>query len=246
MISKKQNRTVIISGSSKGLGSYTTRYLAKNGFNVVINYNTHKKDAEALSKDLSQYTSVKVLKGDVSKFENVKSIVKKSINEFGSVDVLVNNAGIHIDNTVLNMDNTSWKKVIDTNLTGTFNFCKAVLPQMKKQHYGRIINIASFTGLVGIPGAANYAASKAGVIAFSKSLAKEVAKFGITVNAIAPGYFEIGMFKDLDKKFQKKILSDIPAERLGKPKEISELIKILISASYLTGQVFVLDGGYSA
>ncbi|MBS3168834.1 SDR family oxidoreductase [Candidatus Woesearchaeota archaeon] len=135
---------------------------------------------------------------------------------------------------------------MQTNLYGTFYFSKAVLPTMKKQKFGRIINISSYTAFTGIAGAANYVASKAGIIGFSRSLSKEVAKHNITVNTIAPGYFDTGMFYDIPKNIRKRIVEEIPAKRLGKPEEISELIKILISADYLTGQVFTLDGGYSA
>lgn len=245
MKSDSKKQTVLITGSSQGLGSYIARSLANNRFNIVINYSKHKENAEKLANKLSRQTSVKTLKGDVSKFRDVTTIVNKIVKEFGSIDVLVNNAGIHLDDNVSKMSQESWQKVIDTNLTGTFNCCKAVLPQMQKQHSGRIINIASFTAFKGVAGASNYAASKAGVIGFTKSLAREVAKYGITVNAIAPGYFDIGMFHHLDQKIKSKIMSDIPAKRLGDPKEISELIKILISSSYLTGQVFTLDGGYS-
>lgn len=242
---KSRNRTAIITGSSVGLGAHIANSLTKSGFNVVINYSKRKTDAENLAKKLSQTGSVKVIRGDVSKFADAKAVIAKTIKQFGRIDVLVNNAGIHVDETVLNMNLKSWEKVIDTNLNGTFNFSKAVLPQMKEQQFGRIINISSFTAFKGVVGAANYAASKAGIIGFTKSLAKEIAKYGITVNAIAPGYFDIGMFNDFDQKTKKKIINDIPLKRLGQPEEISELINILISSSYLTGQVFVLDGGYS-
>ena len=136
-------------------------------------------------------------------------------------------------------------KVIETNLGGTFNFCKCVLPQMRKQKYGRIINISSVVGLVGSKGASNYAASKAGIIGFTKSFAKEVAPSGITVNTIVPGFFDAGMFYHFDSKTRESILKQIPAQRLGQPHEISDLIKIIIPSPYLTGQAFVLDGGYS-
>lgn len=238
-------KTAIITGSSVGLGSHIAESLAQSGFNVIINYHRKKIDADKLAKKLSQITNVKVIKGDVASFVDTKNVIDKTIKQFGRVDVLINNAGIHIDETVANMNPKSWQNVIDINLTGVFNFSKAVLPQMKKQQFGRIINISSFTAFRGISGAANYSSSKAGVIGFTRSLAKEVARNNITVNAIAPGYFDIGMFNDLNQKIKMNIIENIPAKRLGQPKEISELIKIIIASDYLTGQTFVLDGGYS-
>ena len=241
----KNGKTVIITGSAKGLGSNIALLLAKQGHNIIINYFQSKNEAKLLGERLAKITSVKIIKGDVSKFQDTQTIIQKTIKEFGSVDILINNAGIHVDELVNKMNPNNWKNVIDVILTGTFNCSKSVLPQMIKQNYGSIINISSFTAFQGIAGASNYAASKAGVVAFTKSLAKEVSKFDITVNAIAPGYFDIGMFYDIDKKTQRKIISNIPAKRLGQPKEIFELIKIIISSRYTTGQVFTLDGGFS-
>jgi len=243
---KSDNKTAIITGSSRGLGAHIATSLAKAGFNLVLNYNTHKKDANFLFKSLSKFTKIKVMKGNVSNFTDAKKIIQNTIRNFGRIDVLVNNAGIHKDSTVLKMTPQSWNSVIDTNLNGVFNFTRAVLPKMKEQKFGRIINISSFTAFTGIPGASNYSASKAGIIGFTRSVAKEVAKFNITVNAISPGYFDIGMFYDIDKKTREQIIRKIPTNRLGKPEEISELIGILISSNYLTGQNFTLDGGFSA
>jgi len=185
------------------------------------------------------------MKCNVTKFSDISSIVKKTIQHFGRIDLLVNNAGIHYDSTVAKMNNDIWDSVLNTNLNGTFFFSKAVLPQMKKQKFGRIINISSYVAFTGLAGAANYVAAKAGIIGFSKSLAREVAKDNITVNVIAPGYFDTGMFYHLPKNIRKKIIEEIPSKRLGKPNEVSELIKILFISEYLTGQTFVLDGGYS-
>lgn len=243
---KSDNKTAIITGSSRGLGAHIATSLAKAGFNLVLNYNKNKKDADFLHKSMSKFSKVKLVKGDVSKFSNAKKIVQNTIKDFGSVDILVNNAGIHKDAFVLKMNLHSWNSVINTNLNGVFNFTKAVLPIMKQQRFGRIINISSFTAFTGIPGAANYSASKAGIIGFTKSVAKEVAKYNITVNSISPGYFDIGMFYDIGKKMRQKIIKQIPKNRLGRPEEISELIGILISSDYLTGQNFTLDGGFSA
>lgn len=243
---KPDNKTAIITGSSRGLGAHIATSLAKAGFNLILNYNTHKKDANLLFKSLSKFTKIKVVKANVSNFTDAKKIVQNAISYFGRIDVLVNNAGIHKDSTVLKMTPQNWNSIIDTNLTGVFNLTRAVLPKMKDQHFGRIINISSFTAFTGAPGASNYSASKAGIIGFTRSVSKEVAKYNITVNAISPGYFDIGMFYDIDKKMREEIIKKIPTNRLGKPEEISELIHVLISSNYLTGQNFTLDGGFSS
>ena len=244
-MTQKNKMTVIVSGSSRGLGAHIATFLAELGFNIVINYNKNKKDALILRKKLSKITNTVVMKGDVTKLSDVKAIVDKTVESFGRIDVLINNAGIHKDASIFKMTTKNWKEVLDTNLNGVFNFSKTVLPMMKKQKFGRIINISSFTAETGMAGASNYSASKSGIIGFTKSIAKEVAKYNITINVIAPGYFNIGMFYDFDLKTRNKIVKQIPSKRLGNPHEISELIQILIFSSYLTGQVFTLDGGYS-
>ncbi len=244
-MTKLLNKTAVITGAAQGLGKEISRSLARDGFNIVINYNKSKKDAEILEKELSVLTKTLTVKGDVSKFSNAQDVIKKSKKKFGRIDVLVNNAGIHIDSTVTKMTVNAWNDVINTNLGGVFNFTKAVIPIMKKQNYGRIINISSFVSFKGIEGISNYSASKAGIIGFTRSAAKEVARYNITMNSIAPGYFDIGMFHHLNPEMKKKIVKDIPAKRLGNSNEITELIQLLISSNYLTGQVFVLDGGYS-
>ena len=239
-------KIAIITGGSSGLGAYISEFLINENFSVVMTYSTSKTQGEQLKKKLSKKGNVLLAHLDVSKPSQVEKLVKKTISKFGRIDLLINNAGIHIDNTVAKMDINDWKKVIDVNLTGTFNFSKSVIPIMKSQKCGRIINISSFTAFVGVSGASNYAASKAGIVALTKSLAKEIAKYGITVNSIAPGYFDIGMFNDFDTSTKKKILSQIPSGRLGQPSEITELIKTIYHSSYLTGQIFTLDGGFSA
>jgi NAD(P)-dependent dehydrogenase (short-subunit alcohol dehydrogenase family) len=241
----QDQKTVLITGASSGLGAYLASSFSKSSMNVVINFHKGKKNADLLAKKLSLNNNVISVKGDVSKFKDAKYVVNQTIKQFGRIDVLVNNAGIHLDNTVQNMTPKTWSKVMETNLNGVFNFNKAVLPQMKKQKFGRIINISSFTAFRGVVGASNYAASKAGIVGFTKSFAKEVAKYNVTVNAIAPGYFDIGMFYDISLEVQKIIQKQIPAERLGQPEEISQLIRLLIEMDYLTGQIFTLDGGFS-
>ena len=238
-------KTVIITGASKGFGAYLVSSMINSNFNLVITYNKNKIDIQDICKNIPKKNNLEIMKCDITKVSEVKSVVNRTINRFGRIDLLINNAGIHNDKTILKMNDKDWNSVIQTNLNGCFNFSKAVLPIMTKQKFGRIINISSYAAFTGIAGAANYVASKAGIIGLSKSLAKEVAKDNITVNVIAPGYFDMGMFYDIPENIRNKILETIPAERLGKPEEISELIKILISTNYLTGQVFTLDGGYS-
>jgi len=243
---KLNSKTVIITGANRGLGKHTAIYLAKNGLNVVITYRKNKKEANELLKILSKLTNILVIKCDITNQNDIKKMVNTTKKKFGNVDILINNAGIHDDSIVTKMNFQKWNKVIETNLTGTFNVTKEVLPIMKKSKFGRIINISSFVALTGAAGASNYAASKAGIIGFTKSVAKEIARYNITANVISPGYFDEGMFYDLEPKLQKKIIQQIPSKRLGKPEEIGELITILINSSYITGQVFTIDGGVSS
>ena len=234
MSTHNENKTAIISGSSIGIGSHIAESLINDGYNVVMTYFKNKNKAEKLEKKLKKIGNVKLYKLDVSKSSNVNSLVKNSLKNFPSIDLLINNAGIHIDRNVSSMDEIAWNKVIETNLGGTFHFCKSVLPQMRKQQYGRIINIGSVVALTGSKGASNYSASKAGIIGFTKSFAREVAAFGITVNTIMPGFFDEGMFYHLDSKTRKSIIKQIPSKRLGQSHEIADLIKTIIPSSYLT------------
>ena len=241
---KKPLKTAIITGASGGLGAHMASSM-DGGFNLVLTYNKNENAAKAVAATLPEGTAA-VVQADASRYEDAERVVRDAVARFGSADVLINNAGIHMDSPIIRMSPGQWDAVIDVNLKGTFNFARAVLPGMKERGFGRIINVSSFTAFAGTPGAANYAASKAGIIGLTKSLAKEVAKYGITVNSVSPGYFDAGMFYDLDEDARKQIADRIPAGRLGRPQEISEIMSVLISCGYLTGQNFVLDGGFSA
>ena len=241
---KKPLKTAIITGASGGLGAHMASSM-DGGFNLVLTYNKNENAAKAVAATLPEGATA-VMRADASRYEDAERVVRDAVARFGGADILINNAGIHMDSPIIRMSPEQWDAVIDVNLKGTFNFARAVLPGMKERGFGRIINVSSFTAFAGTPGAANYAASKAGIIGLTKSLAKEVAKYGITVNSISPGYFDAGMFYDLDEDARRQIAAKIPAGRLGRPQEISEIISILISCGYLTGQNFVLDGGFSA
>lgn len=245
-----KNRVVIITGSSRGLGKHIALGFAREGAFVVVNY-VKRKDLAKRVVDLINSSGVFAVShgADVTNIREVNEMTKKIMEKFGKIDVLVNNAGIHEDARVLNMTEDAWKSVLSVNLTGLFNCTKAVIPVMMTQKYGRIINMSSVVGgQIGIIGTANYATSKAGIIGFTRSVAKEVAKYRITVNAIAPGYVNTGMGKRLPSELKKKTLSQIPMGRFAEPEEVVEAVLFFASdsASYVTGQVINVDGGFSA
>jgi 3-oxoacyl-[acyl-carrier protein] reductase len=188
------------------------------------------------------------IQADSAKFEDAQRVVDEVLKNFGKIDILINNAGITRDNLLLRMSEQDWDEVIETNLKGVFNFTKAVIKHMISQRSGKIINIASVVGLIGNPGQANYAASKAGIIGFTKALAKEVASRNIQVNVVAPGYVETEMTEKLSEEQKKRLFELIPAKRIAKPEEIAYVVKFLASpeADYITGQVIVVDGGLTA
>lgn len=239
-------KTALITGASGGLGRHIASYLAGKGLNLVLIYGKNKRAARAIAESLPDGSAVEIMRGDTARYDDAKRTVRDAARRFGGVDILINNAGIHDDSPVIRMSPRQWNAVIDVNLTGAFNFARSVLPAMKARGFGRIINISSVTAFAGTPGAANYAASKAGIIGLTKSLAREVARHGITVNSISPGYFDAGMFYDMSESAREESAGRIPAGRLGRPEEVSEMVSILISCGYLTGQNFVLDGGFSA
>ena len=245
-----KNKVAVITGSSRGLGKHIALAFAREGASVVVNYLKRKDLTKRVVDLINSSGGVAVSYGtDVRNAKEVNEMTKKIMEKFGKIDILVNNAGVHEDARVVNMTEDAWKNVLSVNLTGVFNCTKAVIPVMMKQKYGRIINMSSVVGgQIGIIGTANYATSKAGVIGFTRSVAREVAKYGITVNTVAPGYVNTGMGKRLPSEFKKKSLSQIPIGRFAEPKEVVEAVLFLASdsASYITGQVINIDGGFSA
>ena len=240
------NKVALITGSSRGIGKQIAIKLAKNGYNIVVNYVNKNEEVEKTIEELKQF-GVEVLEaqGDISNYEQSEKIVNSTIEKFGQIDVLVNNAGITKDMLIMRMKKEDFTKVIDVNLVGTFNITKNVIPHMMKKRTGRIINISSVVGISGNAGQCNYAASKAGIIGFTKSLAKEVASRNILVNAVAPGFIETNMTDVLQENVKEEIKKQIPLKRIGKAEDVANAVYFLTSeeSSYITGQVLQVDGG---
>ncbi len=242
------NGTIIVTGASRGIGADIARELAAAGYNLALVARS-VEPLEKLAAELNNdQVTVKVWPGDISDHETAERIVKEVHEEFGSVFGLVNNAGVTQDGLFMRMSPENWKKPIDINLNGTFYFTRAVAPIMMRQREGRIINISSVIGLTGNAGQANYAASKAGIIALTKSVAKELGGRGVTANAIAPGFIATDMTEDLPEKVRTEMLGQIPLKRFGEGKDVAGVVKFLLSkeASYITAQTLVVDGGMIA
>lgn len=238
-------KVAIITGSSRGIGKATALALAEQGGKVIVNYARSSEAADAVVTQIAEAGGEAIaLRADVSKADDVDDLIKSTMDKFGRIDVLVNNAGITRDTLLLRMKPADWQAVIDLNLTGVFLCSRAVSKVMLKQRSGRIINISSVAGLMGNPGQANYSAAKAGVIGFTKTIAKELAPRGVTANVVAPGFIATDMTSDL--KNTEEILKYIPLARYGQPEEVAGLIRFLASdpaAAYITGQVMNVDGG---
>ena len=239
-------KTALITGGSRGIGRAIALRLAKEGVRIAVNYKTNEEAAQRVVKAVEEMGGEAIVVGaDVSQSAAVEDMVKRVLDSWGSVDILVNNAGIIHDSLLMRMTEEVWDDVVNTNLKGTFNCTKAVLRFMVRQRWGRIINVVSVVGLEGNPGQSNYAASKAGVIAFSRSIAKEVASRNITVNAVAPGYISTEIVADLSPEFKELILSRIPQNRFGTVDDVANMVSYLASgeAGYITGEVIRVDGG---
>ena len=241
-----ERKAAIVTGASRGIGRAAALRLAKMGMNIVFTYNSGIEAAEE-TKALCEAEGVEVLavQADVSSSENCDQLVEQTMDAFGRVDVLVNNAGITRDGLIILMTDEQFDQVIDTNLKGAFYMMRAVSKQMMKQRSGRIINISSVVGVMGNAGQVNYAASKAGVIGMTKSLARELASRKVTVNAIAPGMIETDMTAVMSEKAKEAMKAAIPAGEMGKPEDIAGTIAFLAGEDgrYITGQVICVDGG---
>lgn len=240
------HKVAMVTGSSRGIGRAAALALSRAGAAVVINYARNRAAAEQLLDEIERAGGRGlVVQADVAVYEDCERMVRLSLEHFERVDILINNAGINRDNLLIRMKPEEWREVIDVNLTGIFNATRAVMrPMLKQKSGGRIINIASVAGIYGNSGQANYAAAKGGVIAFTRSLAKEVGSRGITVNAVAPGFIETEMTTALPAGLREQALKNIALARFGKPEDVAEAILFLAAAgSYITGQVISVDGG---
>lgn len=235
----------IVTGATRGIGKEIAITLAKNGYNVVINYNNSEDKALEVKALCDEYNESLIVKGNVAIYDEAKAIIDAAVEKFGRIDVVVNNAGITKDNLLLRMSEADFDDVINVNLKGTFNMCKHASKVMLKQRSGHIINMASVVGEIGNIGQCNYSASKGGVISFTKSLARELASRGITVNAIAPGFIKTDMTDKMTDEAKEAVSKQIPLGRMGEPKDIANAALFLASnsSSYITGQVINVCGG---
>ncbi|CBH21023.1 3-oxoacyl-[acyl-carrier-protein] reductase [Acetoanaerobium sticklandii] len=238
-------KTAVITGATKGLGKQIAFELAKDGFEIVINYRTENDSLAQMVEEINKTTKAYTFKADISNFDEAKALIDFAASETGKIDLLVNNAGITNDKLLVRMSEEDFSKVIDINLKGTFNCIRHASRLMMKQKFGRIVNISSVIGLIGNVGQANYAASKAGVIGLTKSAAREMAPYSVTVNAIAPGFIKSDMTDKLTDEIKDNIKSSIPMRKIGESKDVANLVKFLANdeTGYITGQVINVDGG---
>ena len=241
-----QGKVSLVTGASRGIGAAIAISLANAGSDVVINYRSEQNAADEVVNAIKNAGgNAQRCKFDVTNALEVTREIDRVAAELGHIDILVNNAGINRDKTFLNMSGEDWEQVISTNLTGVFNVTKAALPHMLSRGWGRVVNISSVIGIMGNIGQSNYAASKAGILGFSRSIAKELASKGITVNVVAPGFTSTGMVNSLSQAVKDSLIARIPLKRFATPREVGDLVAFVCSprADYITGEVFSISGG---
>ena len=241
-----EGKSAIVTGGSVGIGASIAVKLAEAGANVALNYRKHREEAEAILDTVEQMGRKGLLvQADISNFSDAAKMVEAVTDAFGNVDILVNNAGINWDGVIWKMTEEQWDSVLDINLKGYFNYIRAVAPLFREQKSGRIINVTSINGLRGKFGQSNYSASKAGIIGLTKTVARELGKYGITVNAVAPGLIETDMMKNADESVRVAALEDIVLKRMGQPEDVANVVTFLCTdlARHVTGEVIKVDGG---
>ncbi len=243
-----EGKAVLVTGGARGIGRAITLELARSGADIAFTYRSSAQLAESLASEIKAMgRRVIPIEADATSMKSAVEVIEKVVAEFKRLDVLVNNAGITKDNLLLRMQEEDWDSVIQTNLKSVFNYTKAAARTMMGQRYGKIINLSSVVGIKGNAGQSNYAASKAGIIGFTKSIAKELASRNILVNAVAPGYIDTDMTAALTEEQRKAVIDTIPLKRVAKPEEVAKVVRFLASpdSDYITGQVISVDGGMS-
>ena len=241
-----KGKIALVTGGSMGIGTEISLDLARNGADVALTYRKHEKEAKEIADQIKAMgRKGKAYKIDVSEFEAVQKLAKQVLEDFGGIDILINNAGMNWDGVVWKMTEEQWDTVVNVDLKGTFNFVRAVAPLFREQKSGKIVNITSINALRGKFGQTNYSAAKAGQIGLTKAVARELGKYSVNVNAVAPGMIETEMYKDLSEEFMEKAAAETVVNRIGQPEDVAQLVTFLVSekARHITGEVIKVDGG---